>query len=688
MTFFTKISALIAVFAIAASSAFAQCIDVQLSIFSSTPSNGPTNVEWQVRNLDNVNLFTGSTTFNAETNLYETSVCLEPGCYNLRVVGNGVSNPETFYAEISIDGNTLVPTASNAWGTQVIEMDFCTGIFEGECNAAFEYATSENEPGQYNFINQSAASNGQVSYLWDFGDGTESDGINPYHNYTMNGEYVVCLYQTLTFEGTVVCESTECHTIVIDIFNNENCPTSMYASGECANWVFEVSNAQPGENVVWHFGNVVVDNAGHFIEHTFTESGVYNVCAYFTSELCPEGAEVCQEITVDICEIQDCNIEIEAVNLGNGLYQFTAYGNPEVYPMMWNFGDGTTLAATWVVEHQFAEPGQYEVCGGVNSELCSGPVTGCIPINYEGGAECTSVSFAIDSYIENGGSTFFEYSFVNVETEDVAASGVAQYSSVDPYFDQVLCLQNGCYYLTICTSNENVNWEAVNVLFSEEFDVIGWIPWCNVNGRRYLVSLNSKCGWEEQPCTDYSVEVVLSGDYVEQLNDALTIVLGQDVPVFVENIILSNENGFTASACVPQGCYNISIEAPVVFNGNISATVVINGETVVNETIPPAVLSSINLDFGVGAECVESVSNLESTLFELYPNPATNDVTIDLGNNESYSTQVLDITGKVVFQNGNARGKQVLNVTSFASGVYFVKIIQNNVVKTTLLEVR
>jgi PKD repeat protein len=34
------------------------------------------------------------------------------------------------------------------------------------------------------------------SYLWDFGDGTTSTEKSPIHNYTEEGTYKVCLYQS------------------------------------------------------------------------------------------------------------------------------------------------------------------------------------------------------------------------------------------------------------------------------------------------------------------------------------------------------------------------------------------------------------------------------------------------------------------------------------------------------------
>lgn len=480
----------------------AQCFDFNVHIYSNVNLNGPTDVEWTVKTQENVVVASGAAEFNAENPHYYENVCLEEGCYQLRIVGNGVSGPETFFGNMMFGEELVEPSANLVYGTQVFEFPFCLDFPPGECSALYFPNISENEQGFVSFNNESTPIEQNVSYWWSFGDGTFSDESNPTHTYADNGEYTVCLTATyspgqgcILIEGMEPCVSEYCTTIIIEnIEASVNCPESLYAAGECGEWVFEAGNFQEGENVIWYFGDEVVDNAGHFIQHTFTEEGVYNVCAYFTSNVCPEGVELCEEITVNLCSSSDCAIEIEAVQLETGFYEFTAYGSPEVYPMHWTFGDGTEMNATWVVTHQFDEPGEYTICGMVESELCPEPVQGCVEIVIEEIPSCTNVNFSIDSYMEEGGASFFEYDLINLATEINVASGVAQYTPLDPYFDQSLCLQNGCYELTFCTGNNDFDWTAVNVLAGGPWEIISYEEACEGNGRTYLLSLNGDCG--------------------------------------------------------------------------------------------------------------------------------------------------------------------------------------------------
>ena len=668
----------------------AQCIEIGINIFSNTTSQGPTNVEWQVKNQSNVTVTSGGTSFNAETSSYFSTVCLEPGCYTLRIVGNGVSNPENFYGYPTQEGELLAPTSTLIYGTQVLEYPFCTGVQAEECVASFEYSTFPNEEGFVSFQNFSESTGNNVNYLWNFGDGTASEMMNPGHQYTMNGTYEVCLTATTIFEGFVVCQDEYCTIVIIDDFVNNNCPSSMYASGECGNWVFEVGNAQPGENVIWTFGNVVVDNAGHYIQHTFQESGVYEVCAQFESELCPEGVQICQMIEVDVCETAPCTIEIEAVYQGNNSYIFTAFGNPEVYPMLWSFGDGATLAATWVVEHTYTEPGVYEICGTVNSEMCAEPVTGCVEIVVEEQPACTNVVLTMDSYMAEGGASFFEYDFVNLGTSEVVSTGVAQYTTNDPFFDQMNCLQDGCYSLRICTGNTTINWNAVNVFFSEQAIVLGWLPYCN-NGREYFISVNSECAPVEPVCALEEVSINVSGEYSSsELSDIIAVTLATDVPAYLSEWVINNETNISATLCVPADCYSIILD-PVneTLVGTIHLEISVNGEEVINQNINAENIAAGLYQLPVGVECIESTQEITGhSLIQVYPNPSNGMVILEKASGSSKEQyQIFDLAGRSVMQGVLTQSKTQLDLLHLADGVYNLTVSGPSALQTIKIQV-
>ncbi|WP_121667519.1 T9SS type A sorting domain-containing protein [Mesonia aquimarina] len=71
-----------------------------------------------------------------------------------------------------------------------------------------------------------------------------------------------------------------------------------------------------------------------------------------------------------------------------------------------------------------------------------------------------------------------------------------------------------------------------------------------------------------------------------------------------------------------------------------------------------------------------STGNFEAIDFSVYPNPASEIITIQLSNAEVEKMQLFDMNGKLVkeFPTQNASGKQEVSISEFSTGVYFLKI--------------
>ncbi|MDO6598139.1 T9SS type A sorting domain-containing protein [Oceanihabitans sp. 2_MG-2023] len=77
---------------------------------------------------------------------------------------------------------------------------------------------------------------------------------------------------------------------------------------------------------------------------------------------------------------------------------------------------------------------------------------------------------------------------------------------------------------------------------------------------------------------------------------------------------------------------------------------------------------------------VLSTSEASKKSFKLFPNPVTNQLHITTQNNNPYTINILDINGKTIFKNTNTNNKTI-EVSSFASGIYIVRITNNNSVQ-------
>ena len=66
-----------------------------------------------------------------------------------------------------------------------------------------------------------------------------------------------------------------------------------------------------------------------------------------------------------------------------------------------------------------------------------------------------------------------------------------------------------------------------------------------------------------------------------------------------------------------------------------------------------------------------SVQTIEINDYDIYPNPVDDILTISSSNNTISRIEILDITGKIVYNQGY---KDTINISSFSKGVYFLKI--------------
>lgn len=82
-----------------------------------------------------------------------------------------------------------------------------------QANSQFVIFADSSNTGNYFAYNLSSGS-GNLSYLWNFGDGTSSTQQYPFHQYAVPAQYVVCLTvtgtYTNTFGGTTTCSDTYC----------------------------------------------------------------------------------------------------------------------------------------------------------------------------------------------------------------------------------------------------------------------------------------------------------------------------------------------------------------------------------------------------------------------------------------------------------------------------------------------
>lgn len=179
---------------------------------------------------------------------------------------------------------------------------YCQTIALGNptgCQATFyAYADSVNYLG-YQFINSNSGVPQDGIYAWDFGDGTSSNLVNPYHVYSAPGTYMVCLYISDSTLAVVLC--SYCDSVVADTSNTPACWSSFsYSVNYPSVYFYEISN-----NWIslysWSFGDGTGSTDQNPI-HQFAGANTYTVCL---TTVDPNGCTYtsCQNIDLSVANI-------------------------------------------------------------------------------------------------------------------------------------------------------------------------------------------------------------------------------------------------------------------------------------------------------------------------------------------------------------------------------------------------
>lgn len=118
---------------------------------------------------------------------------------------------------VDCNGDTLqdsVQGVINPGDVVTLDFDYCPSV-PAPCSASYTFsqtdpATQAFTPNQAWLVNGSTGTN--LTYTWDFGDGTTGTGANISHSYTGNGPYTLCL----TVDDGAGCMDTFCDTLSVD----------------------------------------------------------------------------------------------------------------------------------------------------------------------------------------------------------------------------------------------------------------------------------------------------------------------------------------------------------------------------------------------------------------------------------------------------------------------------------------
>ena len=269
-----------------------------------------------------------------------------------------------------------------------------------------------------------------------------------------------------------------------------DCPDEIdYADGEGCNWAFEIGSFVEGEQVLWNFGDGTDPIwGGHFIEHTFAQSGEFTVSAWYTSWDCPMGVELWTDIVVEGCGGDlPCDVEMVVTTEDGMWYTFSipeAYANANI---QWFIDEQAVEGANGLVfEMGFDFNPFWTVCVEVVTDACPEGAEACYSNLQTGCPEGISVD-------SNG--CFFVFSLGNLDNQEIGWS-------VDGTFIE---WSNYAFDWTF----ETGGWHVIQAVYYS----------ANCPGETYVIEVNTEgCGggeecplnlvWNEIECNQYFIEAL------------------------------------------------------------------------------------------------------------------------------------------------------------------------------------
>jgi len=219
----------------------------------------------------------------------------------------------------------------------------------------YGYDFPRQEPVQFRWGYPDENGQGNLTFSWDFGDGTPgSTEMNPIHAFERDGEYVVTLTVTNGCGSSTYMEYIWIRDAVLSC---EAKFADSLVSGTDSVFFEDISRGNI-TSWFWEFGDGSVSNEQHPL-HVFPGDGIYYVCLSVFDSLTGCATQFCREL---ILGTLDCRANfVYSSNDALDAVQFTdqSTGATEWF---WDFGDGTTPSDMQNPLHTYSEPGVYFVC--------------------------------------------------------------------------------------------------------------------------------------------------------------------------------------------------------------------------------------------------------------------------------------------------------------------------------------
>lgn len=269
----------------------------------------------------------------------------------------------------------------------VIEVSGC-----GEAECVLEMEVSTQDGMFYTFSIPDELANYEIQWYIDGQpiEGANSTSFEAGFDFNPNWSVCVDVYTEACPDGMEACYSNLEGDCALDLVWNEV---------ECNQFVIEAVGQPEGATLVWTLDGEFYDYLTPEIVFTFEEEGCHVFGVGYETPDCPEGVFAEVEICSDCPPMEECELNVDYVELSEGIYLFSVYTpNGELFDGELNWwtnggyvGSENPFAWTWDLE----EPMTMDMCFDYSSwqDCPSGEM--CIQVESQEMA-CEEVQLVLD----------------------------------------------------------------------------------------------------------------------------------------------------------------------------------------------------------------------------------------------------------------------------------------------------
>lgn len=269
----------------------------------------------------------------------------------------------------------------------VVEVSGC-----GETECVLEMEVSTEDGMFYTFSIPDELANNEIQWYIDGQpiEGANSTSFEAGFDFNPNWSVCVDVYTEACPDGMEACYSNLEGSCILDLVWNEV---------ECNQFALEAVGQPEGATLVWTLDGEFYDYLTPEIVFTFEEEGCHVFGVGYETPDCPEGVFAEVEICSDCPPMEECELNVDYVELSEGIYLFSVYTpNGELFDGELNWwtnggylGSENPFAWTWDLD----EPMTMDMCFDYSSwqDCPSGEM--CIQVESQGMA-CEEVQLVLD----------------------------------------------------------------------------------------------------------------------------------------------------------------------------------------------------------------------------------------------------------------------------------------------------